>query len=131
MIYGILDQIYFIGLKSFLMTPTYKPVVGSLNDLTESSEYVFVVKKYSSIWANMMVRNWIPLFLYLEKESKYSLKNQNSSNQEANKGPFARIGNILRKYPGNSLETLDDITDLVINQKKVLGQVIFFLANSI
>lgn len=46
--------------------------------------------------------------------------------QEANKGPFAKIGKILRKNTENSLETLDDITDLVINQKKVLGQVTFF-----
>jgi len=41
------------------MTPKYKSVVSSLDDLTASSEYAFVVKKYSSIWANMIVRNWI------------------------------------------------------------------------
>jgi hypothetical protein len=39
------------------MLPTYKPVIGSLEELTENSEYSFVVKKYSSIWANMIVRN--------------------------------------------------------------------------
>lgn len=43
--------------------------------------------------------------------------------QEAETGPFAKMGNILRNNPENSLETLDDIKDLVINKKRVLGQV--------
>lgn len=43
--------------------------------------------------------------------------------QEAQTGPFAKIGELLRKHPENSLDILDDDKDHVIYQKKVLAQV--------
>lgn len=46
----------FAGIKSFLTLSRYRPVIRSLNDLTETSEYSFVVKKHSSVWSNMIVR---------------------------------------------------------------------------
>ncbi|XP_045031488.1 glutamate [NMDA] receptor subunit 1 isoform X3 [Daphnia magna] len=91
----VISNSYNTSIKSFLTLPKYRPVIKSLNDLTENSKYSFAAKKHSSVWSNMI---------------------------EAQTGPFAKIGELLRKHPENSLDILDDDKDYVIYQKKVLAQ---------
>lgn len=50
------QHLVFAGIKSFLTLPKYRPVIKSLNDLTENSKYSFAAKKHSSVWSNMIVR---------------------------------------------------------------------------
>ncbi|KAI9556675.1 hypothetical protein GHT06_016465 [Daphnia sinensis] len=91
----VISNSYNTSIKSFLTLPKYRPVIRSLRDLTENSEYSFAAKKHSSVWSNMI---------------------------EAQSGPFAKIGDVLRKHPENSLDMLDDNIDFVIYHKKVLAQ---------
>lgn len=47
----------FEGIKSYMMTPRFKPLVDSVDSVMRDGQYSIVIEKYSCTWSNLMVRH--------------------------------------------------------------------------
>ncbi|EFX79320.1 hypothetical protein DAPPUDRAFT_319599 [Daphnia pulex] len=82
---------YTSSLLSYLLAPTFLPVISTVQDLADSHIVQITSLKHTSADSALFA---------------------------ATSGSFAKLGASLRAHPENLLETLDNIEDIVFNQRK-------------
>ncbi|KAK4023715.1 hypothetical protein OUZ56_009115 [Daphnia magna] len=85
---------YTSSLLSYLMAPTFLPLISTVQDLADSHDIQITTLKHSSVDSALLA---------------------------ATTGSFAKLGASLRAHPENLLSILENIEDIVFHQRKAFS----------
>ncbi|XP_057374504.2 glutamate receptor ionotropic, delta-2-like [Daphnia carinata] len=85
---------YTSSLLSYLMAPTFLPLISTVQDLADSRDIQIAAPKHSSVDSALFA---------------------------ATTGPFAKLGESLRAHPENLLSMSNNIEDIVFHQRKAFS----------